>query len=228
MDLKIDSRNVGMTPNWKTEIEERMAALQTEESNITHARVTLTKNAHHKKGSHHAEALIVLTLPPRHTITARKDAKSFEEAIRAAFSAAEIEILESLVARREELEARARELDMREKLLATAELRIDGKIAELKKIEASIAGSIEQFDEREEAKITSLVKIYEKMKAKDAARIFNQLDGSLLLSVVQRMREAKAAEIISQMSGDKARVVTMSLARQRSLPIAGAKQASGM
>ncbi len=92
MDLKIDSRNVGMTPNWKTEIEERMAALQTEESNITHARVTLTKNAHHKKGSHNAEALIVLTLPPRHTITARKDAKSFEEAIRAAFSAAEIEI----------------------------------------------------------------------------------------------------------------------------------------
>ena len=145
-----------------------------------------------------------------------------------AVSAAEIEILESLVARREEIEARARELDMREKLLATAELSIDAKIAELKKIEASIAGSIERFDEREEAKIKSLVKIYEKMKAKDAARIFNQLDESLLLSVVERMREAKAAEIIAQMSGDKARVVTMNLARRRSLPGVDAKQTPGM
>ena len=145
-----------------------------------------------------------------------------------AVSPAEIEILESLVARREVIEAQARELDMREKLLATTEQRIDAKIAELKKIEASIAGSIEQFDEREDAKIKSLVKIYEKMKAKDAARIFNQLDESLLLSVVERMREAKAAEIIAQMNGDKARVVTMNLARRRSLPTVAAEQTPGM
>ena len=145
-----------------------------------------------------------------------------------AVSAAEIEILESLVARREELEARARELDMREKLLATTELKIDAKIVELKKIEASIAGSIKQIDEREEAKIKSLVKIYERMKAKDAARIFNQLDENILLSVVERMREAKAAEVIARMSGDKARVVTMNLARRRSLPSVDAKQTPGM
>ena len=92
MDLKIESRHVGMTPRWKQEIEERIAELQTEHNNITHARVTLTKNPHHKKGEDNAEALIVLTLPPRHTITARKDAKTFEEAIRAAFKAVATEI----------------------------------------------------------------------------------------------------------------------------------------
>ncbi len=132
-------------------------------------------------------------------------------------SPAEIELLESLSARREELEARARDLDMREKLLATAELRIDAKIVSLKTIQASIADSIEQFNEREDAKIKSLVKIYEKMKAKDAARIFNQLDESVLLSVVERMREAKVAEIIAQMNGDTAKAVTTSLARRRAL-----------
>ena len=120
-------------------------------------------------------------------------------------------------ARREELEARARDLDMREKLLATAELRIDAKIVSLKTIQASIADSIEQFNEREDAKIKSLVKIYEKMKAKDAARIFNQLDEGVLLSVVERMREAKVAEIIAQMNGDTAKAVTTSLARRRVL-----------
>lgn len=92
MDLRIESRNVKMTPRWKQEIEERMADLQEGHGDITHARVTLTKNAHHKKASKVAEALIVVTLPKRHTITARKEDKTFEEAIRAAFAALEAEI----------------------------------------------------------------------------------------------------------------------------------------
>lgn len=92
MDVKIESRHVGMTPRWKQEIETRVANLQAEYDNITHARVTLTKNPHHKKGADNAEALLLLNLPPRHTITARKEAKSFEEAIRAAFRAATTEI----------------------------------------------------------------------------------------------------------------------------------------
>lgn len=92
MDLRIESRNVGMTPRWKQEIEERMAGLQEGHDDITHARVTLTKNAHHKKDAKVAEALIVVTLPQRHTITARKEDKTFEEALRAAFAALEIEV----------------------------------------------------------------------------------------------------------------------------------------
>lgn len=141
-------------------------------------------------------------------------------------SAAEIELLENLVARREALEARARELDMREKLLAAAEQRVDAKITELKKIEASVSKVI---NEREESKIRSLVKIYEKMKAKDAARIFDQLDQGTVLAVVERMREAKAAAIIAQMDGKNAKAVTMGLARQRALPKpGGAKRSSEM
>lgn len=87
VDLKIESRNVGMTPRWKTEIERRVAALETDKIRIIHARVTLTKNAHHKKGADNAEALIVITLPRKRVLTARKESKTFEEAIRAAFAA---------------------------------------------------------------------------------------------------------------------------------------------
>ncbi len=92
VDLKIESRNVGMTPRWKTEIERRVASLETDKIRITHARVTLTKNAHHKKGADNAEALVVITLPPKRVLTARKESKTFEEAIRAAFVAMEHEI----------------------------------------------------------------------------------------------------------------------------------------
>lgn len=92
MDLQIESRNVDMTPRWKTEIEQRMEGLQASHHDLTHARVTLTKNRHHKKEAHVAEALVLVTLPGRHTFTARKEEKTFEEAIRAAFSAVEIEL----------------------------------------------------------------------------------------------------------------------------------------
>ncbi|MEY4704534.1 MAG: Cold shock protein modulated with ribosomal subunit interface-like protein [Nitrospirota bacterium] len=92
MDLEIESRNVGMTPRWKSEIETRMAGLQQRYEDLIHGRVTLTKNPHHKKLDNVAEALIVVTLPGRHTMTARKEDKTFEEAIRSAFDAIAIEL----------------------------------------------------------------------------------------------------------------------------------------
>ena len=92
MKVTIESRNVSMTPRWKKEIEARMADLDRSYEDLTHGRVTLTKNPHHKKSSNVAEALIVVSLPGRHTFTARKEDKTFEEAIRKAFQAVSIEL----------------------------------------------------------------------------------------------------------------------------------------
>ena len=92
MNLQIESRNVGMTPRWKTEIEKRMEDLEASKNDIIHARVTLNKNTHHKKSKNVAEVVIVITIPGRHTFTARKEDKTFEEAIRAAFFSMDIEL----------------------------------------------------------------------------------------------------------------------------------------
>jgi cold shock CspA family protein/ribosome-associated translation inhibitor RaiA len=92
MKIAIESRNVGMTPRWKKEIEARMADLQRGYEDLTHGRITLTKNPHHKKAANVAEALIVVSLPGRHTFTARKENKTFEEAIRKGFQAVSIEL----------------------------------------------------------------------------------------------------------------------------------------
>jgi len=87
MELEVESRNISMTPRWKSEIETRMADLQRRFEDLVHGRVTLTKNLHHKKLANVAETLIVVTLPGRRTLTARKEDKTFEEAIRTAFEA---------------------------------------------------------------------------------------------------------------------------------------------
>lgn len=92
MELEIESRNVAMTPRWKTEIEARMDDLQRGHEDLIHGRVTLTKNRRHKKLAKVAEALVVVTLPGRHTMTARKEDKTFEEAIRSAFHAVGIKL----------------------------------------------------------------------------------------------------------------------------------------
>ena len=92
MEWQIESRNVQMTPRWKEEIEERLTNIQQLHHGLLHGRVTLTKNPHHKKAQDVAEALVVVSLPEQHTITARKENKTFEEAIRAAFSAVENEV----------------------------------------------------------------------------------------------------------------------------------------
>ncbi len=69
-----------------------MADLQRGYDDLTHGRVTLTKNPHHKKSSNVAEALTVVSLPGRHTFTARKENKTFEEALRQAFDAVATEL----------------------------------------------------------------------------------------------------------------------------------------
>ena len=92
MELEIESRNIEMTPRWKREIETRFADLQDRHQDLIHARVTLTKNLHHKKLANVAETLIVVTLPGRQTMTARKEDKTFEEALRTAFDAIAIEL----------------------------------------------------------------------------------------------------------------------------------------
>ena len=92
MDVRIDSRNIVMTPRWKHEIEKRMADLQAGHEDLIHGRVTLTKNRHHKKLATVAEAVVVITRRGRRTFTARKEDKTFEEAIRAACAAMETEL----------------------------------------------------------------------------------------------------------------------------------------
>ena len=132
-------------------------------------------------------------------------------------TASEIAILQQLAARRTALDQRARELDRRSALLETAAAGLDGQIAQLSELKTQIAAAIEQHDAAEEAKLKSLVKIYETMKPKAAAEIFDRLEMPVLLRVVERMREATSAEVLARMDPVKAKQVTTELAKHTKL-----------
>jgi flagellar motility protein MotE (MotC chaperone) len=124
------------------------------------------------------------------------------------YAPADIDLLQKLAKRRQELEAWAGDLAMREQLLKATESKLEDRLAELKTVQTSVKGLLRQHDQEQEAKLKSLVKIYETMKPKDAARIFEQLEMDILLDVVERMKEAKVAPVLSAMDPDKARTVT--------------------
>lgn len=141
------------------------------------------------------------------------------------FTKAELELLENLSQRRDALEQRIREFDLRENLLNAAEKRIEERVAELKKLEASIQTLIRQKDENEEKNLKTLVKVYENMKPKDAAKIFEKLEMPILLGVVERMKEAKLASVLAELNPDRAQQITVELATRRQIP--GTSPAAG-
>lgn len=136
------------------------------------------------------------------------------------FSPAEVEVLRQLATRREQLEARARDLDKREALLRAAEGRIDAKAAALKELQAQVSRLLEAHDERQDEKVASTARLYETMKPKDAAAILQSLELETLLLVVERIKERKLAPIMAEMNPAKAREVTAELVRKRKIEAA--------
>lgn len=123
-------------------------------------------------------------------------------------------VLERLQDRRQELETRARELDIRENLLKAAEKRLEGKTDELKAIEQRIAAATQKKEEADNARLKGVVTMYEGMKPKDAARIFDRLDMAVLYEIVSQVKPAKMAEILAAMSPEAAERLTTELARR--------------
>jgi len=127
-------------------------------------------------------------------------------------SGAERAILERLQERRQELETRARELDIRESLIKAAEKRIDARLAELKEVEGRIVAETQQKDEAEAARFKGLVTMYENMKPRDAAKIFDRLDINVLIEVAAKINPRQMSGILAQMSPDMAERLTVELA----------------
>ena len=160
------------------------------------------------------------TAKPGRTTAADPASPAGKRALRdpMAFSPQEVEILQSLAQRRDELDRRAAEVDRHEALLQATEQRIDEKIAKLQQMEGTIDATFKKEDQKDDAKIKSLVKIYETMKPKEAARIFEQLDLPVLLDVLEQMKEMKTAPILAAMDPAKAKAVTLALAARQPSP----------
>ncbi len=130
----------------------------------------------------------------------------------AGISPAELRVLQSLSGRRTELDARDADLAAMLPLMATAEQKLDAKVAALEAVKAEVNILLGQVSEQEKAENDRLVAVYSAMRPKEAARVFATLDDSVRLPVAAAMRPRSLAAIMAQMDPAAARVLTEKLA----------------
>jgi flagellar motility protein MotE (MotC chaperone) len=129
-------------------------------------------------------------------------------------SASERAILERLQARRQELDTRSREIEIRESLLKAAEKRIDSKSEEAKATEAKITAANGEKAEADAARFKGIVTMYENMKPKDAAKVFDRLEMSVLYQIASQIAPRKMSDILGLMQPEAAERLTVELARR--------------
>lgn len=129
-------------------------------------------------------------------------------------SPSERAILERLQSRRQELDARAREIDIRESLLKAAEKKVETKTDELKNVEAGIKTATDQKSDADAARFKGIVTMYESMRPKDAAKIFDRLEMPVLIEIATQIAPRKMSDILGLMQPDTAERLTVEMARR--------------
>lgn len=144
---------------------------------------------------------------------------SFAE--QAGLSPSEVQVLQALGARREALDSRAEQLGTQDALMTAAEHRLDERLAELHQLESTVNQLLGQLDEAQAQRVANLVDVYQRMRAKDAAAVFDGLDDGVLVQVASRMRQANLAEVMGNMDPTRARRLTVMLAELSRPPSSG-------
>ena len=137
-----------------------------------------------------------------------------ELAKEAGLSPAELQVLQSLGARRGQLDQREREMDTQLALLAAAEAKLDAKVKALNALKGDVQGLLTQVDAKEQAEIDRLVKVFEGMKAKDAAPRMVLLEDSVRLPIATKMKERALSAILAQMPAAEAKKLTEAMAER--------------
>lgn len=127
--------------------------------------------------------------------------------------------------RAQRLEEREKALERREALLKAAEQRLADKINELKLLQSSPERpakpgetAAKPTDGEREEQLKRLARVYEDMRPREAARIFEQMDQALLLDVAGRMKSFKLAPVLGAMEPKKANQLTAELAKRKPAP----------
>lgn len=139
----------------------------------------------------------------------------------AGLSQAEVQVLQALGTRRQELDARGEAIETQDGLMLAAEQRLNERLAELRTLETHVNDLLGQLDESQEQRLSSLVDVYTRMRAKDAAAVFDGLEDEVLVQVASRMREANLAEVMGRMEPGRARALTQMLAERARPPASG-------
>jgi flagellar motility protein MotE (MotC chaperone) len=146
----------------------------------------------------------------------------------AGISPAELQVIQSLGARRGELDQREQGLSTELALIQAAEAKVDARIATMNALKGDMQTLIGQLDDKQQAEVDRLVKVYEAMikdKPQDAADRFVVLSDEVRLPVAAKLKERSLSAMMQKMSPAEAKRLTESLAARYIAQAAAARQA---
>ena len=132
----------------------------------------------------------------------------------AGLSPAELQVLQSLQARRGQIEDRAKDLDVEVQLMNAAQTKLDAKLQSMNGLKADIQALLGQADQKTQGEVDRLVVVYSKMKPADAAAIMAQLDDKVRIPIAASMKPAVLSAILGKMGTMDAKVLTEKLAHR--------------
>lgn len=152
--------------------------------------------------------------PPPRVCAPSADALAKE----AGLSPAELRVLQSLGARRGQLDQREQDIDVQLQLLAAAEAKLDAKMKALTGLKGDISGLLGQVDAQKQAEVDRLVVVYQGMKPKDAAARITLLSDEVRLPIAAKMKERALSQILANMAPGEAKILTERLASRMANP----------
>ncbi|MDZ4785868.1 MAG: hypothetical protein SGJ02_07310 [bacterium] len=129
------------------------------------------------------------------------------------FSKEEVEILTQLDKRRAELEERSERIADREQDFGKREMELAARFAELKSMTDSLKVKREQNERKRDGQLEQLSKVYGSMAPEESAKLMDQLDITIALSLLQRMPDKRIAQILSLMTPERALALTKMLSQ---------------
>jgi len=122
---------------------------------------------------------------------------------------------EPFLAERRALARQREALNVRRLAVEVAEKRLQELVDTLSALQSEIDARLAELEAGDEDRLARLVGLYEKMRAKDAARIFDDLDFEVLVPLALAMNQRKLAPIVAAMTPEVARELTGEVAARR-------------
>lgn len=123
------------------------------------------------------------------------------------------ELTKDMDAKQRQVAGTAQSLEMRERLLQATNGRLENKMSTMPPQQPVDTKAKAEEQKKDDESILQLVKVYQSMKPKTAARVFETLDLEIQVAVAQKMRSQALAKMMDAMSAESAVRLTTALAR---------------
>jgi flagellar motility protein MotE (MotC chaperone) len=127
-------------------------------------------------------------------------------------------LLRAIEERSRQLDAWSSERADRARMLEVIEARAAEQVRALEAQRRALEATLGNVEQAAEAEVARLVKIYENMKPKEAARIFEAMPAEVAAGFLRRMAEGKSALVMGRIEAAHAYAITLAIANNPELP----------